>query len=241
METRFPKAINFMKNSVVKTLSGILGLFNGSARLKLNFVAVNNDRVNFVPEVHIDFSSLYNEAIRHGHYCNFSSARSRISKTSKLQDLWKKDGHKILEELERITKLNWKHKEITCYVADGVVPYSDPVTISNREDAATMLDTLTHELVHVILSEPKNWEKIKKNWDFLMEKYRDESELTREHIPVHAVHKALMLNLFGKERVAHEMGVVKHPSYKRSWEIVEKDGYQNIIKDLTKGLHYIPS
>lgn len=153
--------------------------------------------------------------------------------TRKLKKAWAKYGEKILTEITRVTKLNWHEKEIVCYITAGVIQYSDPLTLNLLSD----IDTIIHELIHRILSEPENWGRIKRNWMILMKNYKGESQKTdTPHIVIHAVSAAIMKKLFGEKRLNREKRAVRDPKYIRSWEIVDRDGYTNIIKELTRGL-----
>ena len=164
-------------------------------------------------------------------------AKNRFQKHIKnLSKEWGKIGNKILKELSKVAKLRWRDKEIRVYVTDGVVPFSDPLTLNLRSS----IHTLTHELIHVILSQRQNGRQFQKNWDYLMNKYKKEIPKAggnlRGHIIVHAIHWHIMDKFFDKRTLQKEMKSVKHPDYLRSWEIVKKDGYKQIIKDLTRGL-----
>lgn len=150
----------------------------------------------------------------------------------KLEKAWLKYGKKILTEIVRVTKLRWHEKEIVCYVTAGVIPYSDPLTLNLRSD----IHTLTHELIHRILSEPENSKRIENNWIKLMKKHKKESQKTKTHIVIHAIHAAILKNLFSEKILKKEKSVIRDPQYIRSWNIVDMDGDKNIIEELTKGL-----
>ena len=150
----------------------------------------------------------------------------------KLERAWAMHGKKILSEIAKVTKLNWHEKEIVVYMTAGVIPYFDPLTLNLRSD----IDILTHELIHRILSEPENWRRIKGNWVKLMKKYKNEPQKTKTHIVVHAIHAVILKKLFGEERLKREKKAVRDPKYIRSWKITDADGYENIIRELTKGL-----
>lgn len=50
------------------------------------------------------------------------------------------------------------------------------------------------------------------------------------HVPVHAIHKRIFMKYFGKERLRREMEALSSlPEYKKAWDIVGKEGYENII------------
>ncbi len=97
-----------------------------------------------------------------------------------------------------------------------------------------MVDTLTHELIHRILSELENWKRIRNNWQMLMRHYRQELPVTRTHIVVHAIHELVLLDMYGQRRLMRERRAVKNSAYKKSWKIVEKRGAKNIVRNLVK-------
>lgn len=186
-----------------------------------------------LPEVIIRRSWLYDESlVRTGKY-KLRPADTVLNKAEKrLIKEWNKYGRKILQTISTMTRLKWQEREIVCYLTWGVIPYSDPVTLNLRSD----IDTLTHELIHRIISEPKNRQLVSKNWQTLMKRYKNESRLTKVHIVVHAIHYSILDKLFDKKRLQQEMNKVKSKDYIRAWDIVKRDDHREIIKIFTKGL-----
>lgn len=189
-------------------------------------------RTKNMPKLILRRSWLYDQALARKRGYKMPSDRVLDVCVQKLGKEWVRYGEKVLKEISRITKLDWQEKEIVCYVTAGVIPYSDPLTLNLRSD----IDTLTHELIHRILSEPENWKRIKSNWMRLMKKYRNEAQKTKTHIIVHAIHAAILKKLFGEKRLEKAKKTVRDSKYIRSWTIVDADGYGNIVKELTKGL-----
>lgn len=150
---------------------------------------------------------------------------------------WEKHGTEILEEISKITKLMWHEKDTTCYVTWGINPYSDPLTLNLTSN----FHVLTHELIHRILSQRKNNpDQFHQNWESLFGKegkYKDETQLCRVHIGVHAIHTAIYKKLFSDTELQANIKFSEpYEDYRRSWKIVARDGYENIIAELTKGL-----
>ena len=158
-----------------------------------------------------------------------------IKHINKLSKEWKKVEFKILKELSKITKLRWHEKDIKVYITVGMIPFSSPLTLNLKSD----IHTLTHEFIHRILSQLENWPRIEKNWNHLMDKYKKEIPKAggnlRGHIIVHAIHQHILEKFFDKKTLQKVVDTVKHPDYLRSWEIVKRDGYKEIIRELTKG------
>lgn len=150
---------------------------------------------------------------------------------SKIKSEWELVGDKILEEMSLVTKLPWQEEDITCYVTYGVNSFSHPLTIN----MVSTIHDITHELIHCILSPLEKQAIFKQNWSRLMGQYDRETNSCKTHIAVHAVHAHILEKIFGLETLK-EIGKSDSPDYKESWEIVYRDGYENIIAELTKGL-----
>lgn len=149
-------------------------------------------------------------------------------KIQEIEGGWAKDGEEILQEIAEATKLQWQEKEIVCYIIAGSVNFSDPVTLTLKSD----IDTLTHELIHRIFTE--NWGQIKEGWMKFMARYRGEPQMTKAHIPVYAVQVAVLEKLFDKERLEKVRKRVRDPHYIRAWEILDRDGHTETLKNLTE-------
>ena len=80
-----------------------------------------------------------------------------------------------------------------------------------------------------MLANLKIW---KKSWSYVYRKYKNESRTTQIHIPLHAIHEHILRTLFNEKRLKREINDVDVKDYIRSWEIVQKEGYQNIIAAL---------
>jgi hypothetical protein len=145
-----------------------------------------------------------------------------------IENYWRKDEKIILSAISKITGLKWK-EGIKVYLVGKCIPYSKPLTMYPHKTKQDFRDVLIHELIHNIQSQ--NSEIYKKWAKFVKNKYKDESKLTRRHIFLHAVHKKIYLELFNKNRLKKNIEKSNHSKpYKRAWEIVEREGHENIIK-----------
>lgn len=155
-----------------------------------------------------------------------------IRYSSKIEKKWRKVERKILKELAHVTGLNWRVEKIPCYLVGKCIPFSDPLTmhISYKTDEE-FIDVLTHELIHQIFIQRGNYKRSKKAWNHIDGKYKGESFTTRVHIPLHAMHTHVLLKFFGEKRLEREVKWSKHPDYRKSWKIVDKEGYKNIIRE----------
>ena len=109
-------------------------------------------------------------------------------------------------------------------------PLSDPLTIKVCRGIDHAIDILTHELIHQMQSQvdDKKWNK----WlSFLNSKYPNESNLTKSHVFLNAVHKKIYLELFNDDRFKRDVENSNvSAGYRDSWKIVDEWGYENIIK-----------
>lgn len=161
-------------------------------------------------------------------------AESKILNYIKIiESLWDKDKTKVLTDLSLICHLKWSAPFINCYVVSSCIPFADPLTIPIYKKHPTyFIDILIHELVHYLFDEGGNPKKLKKAWTFIHSKYKNEDLITQNHIPVHAIHQYLFLKNYNHRRLKREIESVSYlQSYKKSWSIVQRDGWQNIISD----------
>ena len=144
----------------------------------------------------------------------------------------------ILKEMSHVTGLKWKEKKIVCYVVGRALPFSDPLTIGTYRKKEGFIDVLTHELIHQLFIQPGNEDKSSKTWKYFYTKYKAETHKVKVHVPLHAIHEHLFRTIMGEKRLQEELDWTKNiPDYGRSWEIVQKEGYQNIIKEFKKRLN----
>ena len=170
---------------------------------------------------------------------NYPNEKEIVSYIKKIQKIWNKISKKVLKELESITKLEFKKDEITCYVVGKSVPFTDPLTIPiYRQEYNYFIDTLIHELIHILFTQEENLIKTKKAWQYIFNKYKKETFDTKIHIPLHAVHTHIYTVFFSMERLEHDIiELFNLRAYRRSWEIVNKEGYKNIINEFTKRIN----
>jgi hypothetical protein len=195
-----------------------------------------------IPEVIFRYSYVYDEIwkecskIYKRKFKEYPSPRKIINYIEKVKKLWRKDEKKILRELSKITGLKWKSKYIVCYVVGKCIPFSDPLTMSIYEKQLDyFIDTLIHELIHQLFIQERNYEKTKKSWSYIFRKYSKESENTKIHIVLYAIHTHIYLKFFNEKRLKRDIEQISFlPDYKRAWEIVQNDGYKNIIREYTK-------
>lgn len=194
-----------------------------------------------IPKVIFKYSRIYNEIWKEGFLKRkpstyYPSERKILNYIQKVKKLWGKDEKKILKELSRITHLKWKSEFIYCYVIGKGRPISDPLTVPVYEKHPEFfIDILIHELIHNLFIQEKNYEKSKKSWDYINRKYSSESSKTKIHIPLQAIHFHIYLKFFNEKRLKRNITRNKQfKDYDRAWQIIQKEGYKNIINEFVK-------
>ncbi len=166
----------------------------------------------------------------------YPSARKILNRIKIVKPLWKKQEKKILEELSKVSGLKRKKNEIPCYVVGRMIPFSDPLTLPiYNKHPDYFIDVLVHEVIHQLFIQDGNRMRAKKAWAYIHRKFKNESLITRIHIPLHALHSYIYLKFFDEDRLGMEISSSKFsPDYKRSWELVQEIGYKKIIDEFTK-------
>ena len=76
---------------------------------------------------------------------------------------------------------------------------------------------------------------MKKVWEYFKRKYKKESFTTKIHIPLHALHSHIYYKFFNEKRLKRDVKEMSQlPDYKKSWQIIQEEGYQNIINEVVK-------
>ncbi|MGI9027317.1 MAG: hypothetical protein ACR2FM_00515 [Candidatus Saccharimonadales bacterium] len=182
-----------------------------------------------------------------------------------LHELWEKDGRKlpndkwmgqkvlgyqrawqpfeqtILTGMCETLGLTFRQNTIDVYIAPWFHAFSDPLVIGVNQKPDVFVDILTHELLHRLLTDnnsiPFQTNLLKPEWDKLFGSSHSFGTLV--HIPVHAVHKAIYLDVLkAPERLRRDVEGVEDEidwdasDYVKAWEYVEKHGYKVIIEQL---------
>ncbi len=133
---------------------------------------------------------------------------------------WGKHESKILGGLSKVSCLSFYDNVIDVYIVSACKsPFSDPIVIPATYTPETFVDVLTHELIHRLLT--RNREGI----DFenlLSQVFIEEDNKVKVHIFVR-LEKDI-------ERSAHMT------SYQKSWDLVDKTGYTNVLSILKEKL-----
>lgn len=190
-----------------------------------------------VPKINFIYSWVYDDHLKIWtkpyQTSPYPSPKQTMNFMKKLEKLWRKREKKILTEMSRISGLKWKSRVINCFVVGRCIPFSMPLTIPVFKSVDYAVDTLTHELLHNILY-AENIKETRKAWQYIYKKYKCQ-RITLNHIPLYAVHIPIYLTLFNKKRLdVDRERSSKRELYKASWDIVDREGYKNIIKEFKK-------
>ena len=155
----------------------------------------------------------------------------------KYQSAWSPYQTKILTAMQELLGIEFRQSIIDVYVAPWFNAFSDPMVFGVMYEPDRFVDVFTHELLHRLMTDSKQLShdyEIDADWRRLFGD--DHSQNTLIHIPVHAVHKAILLDILKEpERYDREIALTsKWPDYKAAWQYVNAHDYKKIIEDLHK-------
>jgi len=203
-----------------------------------------------IPEVRIQSSMLIFESISEDERKLWANKINQERKTfqeiktytSQLQDVWNEYSETILKAISELYGVEFKKNIIDVYVTQWNSSISNPLILNPSRPPEIQIETIMHELLHVLFTDNTSFSmhnrnqahKIIDDWRSL---FGDDLEWkTLVHIPVHAGLKALFLDtLHQPERL--ERDILRHennPAYKKAWDYVESNGYNNINEELKK-------
>lgn len=163
-------------------------------------------------------------------------------KVGEYRKAWAPFERRVLKGMCETTGLAFRQNIIDVYVAPWFYAFSDPMVIGVIHEPDDFVDTLTHELLHRLLTDNTSIPYENSHlleWEKLFGK--GHSFKTLVHIPVHAIHKAIYLDILkAPERLERELHSLENEKgwdttdYLKSWEYVEEHGYEIIIQKLKK-------
>lgn len=156
-------------------------------------------------------------------------------KITLFESVWKKVEEKILFAMCDILELSFYPKIVDVYVSGTFKKaFSTPLVISSKYTPELFVDVLTHELLHVLLTDNNKKVDVRKAWNEMFPESIDRT--SRNHVLVHAVHKEIYLNTMNApEKLAFDIEKCKKfKGYEDAWNIVEKRGHMEIINEFKK-------
>jgi hypothetical protein len=169
------------------------------------------------------------------HQKNFSAERMKKI-IQEYRTEWAEYENKILPGICGILNLEFLHNIIDVHIVScWTSAMSSPLIIPSYCPVEQFPHTLTHELLHRLLSDNTQNVDTYQIRDKMFPS--DLTSRTRNHIIVHAVHKEIFLEILNRpDFLSREIERCQKASdYKASWDYVEKNGHLKIInqfKDL---------
>lgn len=161
-----------------------------------------------------------------------SDKKKFIDATKEYQELWKKEGSKIIETIEKISRLKFKTKFINAIIFDGGQSYSYPLRLRYDYPYEKKKGMLIHELCHRLMLDN----------NLKTEKQTKLSEFTRKiHQRIFLILYDIWAELYGetfaKDQVAQEIQS-SDPSYKQAWKwalsfnrLMRLRKFENLVKN----------
>ena len=158
------------------------------------------------------------------------------------REIWHRHGSGILDAICRILGLEFYRDVIDVHIGQYFIPQSDPIIIGIQKTPDIFLDTLTHELIHVLLLDNQLVQTAGKDRDLMLGSrwqllFGDgHSFNTVVHIPVHAVLDRVFTEYFGdvsrRDRDIENVRTFKDPAYSLSWDYVVREGAEKIVEQI---------
>ncbi len=156
------------------------------------------------------------------------------SQTLMYKEVWKKEGEKALKAICDVTGLEFKRNQIDVHVVKGNIrENASCIILKCRYTREEFLCVLIHELIHCLIND--NYKLVdKKHY------YEDDDQTTKSHVLIHAILYHVYINIFAEplllETEFKRVNESKIKGYKKAWDIVEREGYDNLIKKFRSSL-----
>jgi|AntRauTorcE11897_2_1112592.scaffolds.fasta_scaffold06469_3 hypothetical protein len=139
---------------------------------------------------------------------------------------WEEKSDTFINFLYKETGLEFKRNVIDCFIVSATPrDMSAPLIIRSRYNEEEFLDTMYHELIHILFSD----NKVSRD-----ESFKNESIRVQNHIALHALLKKFYLEVLNDEvgfkRIYDKSSDEKNKEYRRAWDIVDEIGVDEIIK-----------
>jgi hypothetical protein len=203
------------------------------------------------PEVTFKYSQIFNStcAEMSKQPIDAAAVTELENRLDSFREHWRKEAPQLLGTTVKLTKAPFQFRETraTLSLCFGFPSMSLPLTINMRfylkslrgEKATSMTifsDTVFHELLHRYTTD--RIETLPGKTTLLLTKYRDEPQLVQNHLHVLAIIKAVYGKL-GREKDLDEVTTFEQTlksaaAFKRTREIIEKEGAENFISEIRK-------
>jgi hypothetical protein len=152
---------------------------------------------------------------------------------------WEPYQNRILRGMQELLGIEFRQDIIDVYIAPWFHAFSDPMVFGIKYEPDRFVDVFTHELLHRLMTDAKQLpfdHNLLADWTNL---FGEQNTVTLVHIPVHAVHKAVLLDVLNEpQRLERELEITSEwPDYKKAWDYIQAHDYRQIINDLKKIYH----
>lgn len=200
-----------------------------------------------LPEIRINFSGLLYDNVSRGLAKDINEKLPAVEDchiwTANYRTEWAKYEQKILTTITESLGITFYKPVIDVSIAPFFTPQSDPLIISFAYYPDQFVDILTHELVHVLLTDNNKMSvydegpglHLVEEWQTLFGKDHDFATLV--HIPVFATLKYIYLDILKDkkrfERDLKDSNELQDPQpYIDAWKYVNDSDYKVIITQL---------
>lgn len=150
---------------------------------------------------------------------------------------WKPFEATILSGMTNTLGLSFHQNTIDVYIAPWFMAFSDPMVIGVMSEPDLFVDILTHELLHRLLTDNTSVSQVTDLIEPWKKLFGDQHNFnTLVHIPVHAVHKAIYLDILkAPKRLERDISNnKKHDAkdYIAAWDYVNNHDYKELVSKL---------
>ena len=193
------------------------------------------------PEVRIEFSPLIYRTIATRLFSCDKPAISLLSpstareKAEQYRVAWKRHQSKLLTGMCALFDLTFYKPVIDVYLSPWVPNISDPILISLRAEPDEFVDILTHELIHVLVTDNTCYPRDSVG-TILDQLYPSVDRVTRDHILVYAGLKYIYLSVMREPRrldrdIAYCRADVNHLA---AWDYVNARDHLIVIDEFKR-------
>ncbi len=144
---------------------------------------------------------------------------------------WKQYDRVILNAITSRLELQFYLPVIDASIAPMIPSFSTPLQINFKSEPDEFVDILTHELIHILMSD--NRENIEPD-DLVKIHWSEYEPKIGIHIMVHAVLKYVYLDVLKQpDRLKRDIHRSQTPAYALAWKIVEESDYSAIIEQMS--------
>jgi hypothetical protein len=189
-----------------------------------------------LPEIRIRYSRLMAANISPILLAHYRGPEAKLESfefyKKKIQDYteaWQSKEQRILSGLIKVLDVNFYLPVIDATIAPMVAAFSTPLTLNFKPKPDEFIDILTHELIHILISDNKEnisfYASVQSRWP-------DEESKVIAHIMVHALMEYVFRDVLDEvSRIERDIiACSSNPPYAKAWKIVEEYGYRQVIK-----------